>query len=120
MVVCPVCHGSLVEENSSLTCHRCARCYHVNSDGFYEFIIDPDAYQKAATTHSYAEDQSLTGTRLWANFFIPLLSQRPFKRVLDVGCGVGKLVTMARQDGYDAYGVDLPALSSFWPQAGNH
>jgi len=86
---------------------------------FFDLVTDAATYEKAATTHEYAEDQSSTSARLWTNFFKPLLSRRPFERVLDVGCGVGKMVTLARQDGYDAYGVDLPALSPFWLQAGN-
>jgi SAM-dependent methyltransferase len=38
---------------------------------------------------------------------------------LDVGCGVGKEVRMLIEDGYDAYGIDLPNLSPFWSQFGN-
>jgi SAM-dependent methyltransferase len=119
MTVCPWCHGSFFEDDNTLRCQECGRSYGKNSDGFFELITDPAAYEKAATTHEYAEDQSSNSTRLWTDFFKPLLSRRPCERLLDVGCGVGKMVNLARQDSYDAYGVDLPALSPFWSQAGN-
>jgi len=119
MIVCPLCHGSLVEENNSLRCRTCARSYGKSSAGFLDLTTDDAAYEKGATTHKYAEDQSSSRARLWTDFLKPLLSQRPFERVLDVGCGVGKIVTLARQDGVEAYGVDLPALTPFWSQAGN-
>ena len=35
------------------------------------------------------------------------------------GCGIGKGVCLAVDDGYEAYGIDLPKLSRFWSRAGN-
>lgn len=119
MLVCPACHSHLVAEDSCLTCQSCARVFHVNSEGFFELIIDPTAYEKTLVTHDYAGEQNLNGARLWSEFFKPLLGERPFSRILDVGCGVGKMISLAGQEGYEAYGVDLPALSTFWNQARN-
>jgi uncharacterized protein YbaR (Trm112 family) len=59
MIVCPLCHGSLVEENNSLTCQGCARSYGKDRDVFFDLVTDAAANEKAATTHEYAEDQSL-------------------------------------------------------------
>jgi len=41
------------------------------------------------------------------------------QRVLDVGCGVGALVTALLERGLDAYGVDVPAVAPQWTKAGN-
>lgn len=119
VLVCPACHRCLIAEDSHLRCEGCARAFRVNGDGFFELIIDAAAYEKSLVTHDYAGEQNLTGVRLWSDFFKPLLSSKPFRRVLDVGCGTGKMISLARHDGYEAYGVDLPALSPFWSEAGH-
>jgi SAM-dependent methyltransferase len=52
--------------------------------------------------------------RLWdtvlARFYENLPSRRHGTRLLDVGCGRGLLVSLARRDGLDAYGIE-----PYWP-----
>lgn len=57
--------------------------------------------------------------RIDEEYIKPLFRQEPYERVLDVGCGVGRLVNSLLAEGKDAYGVDLPCLSPFWHKAGN-
>lgn len=52
--------------------------------------------------------------RLWdtvlAKFYGSLPDRRPGMRLLDIGCGRGLLVSLARRDGLDAYGIE-----PYWP-----
>lgn len=71
----------------------------------YENEVDAEVYREVPF------EEVLQKEPLWRSFFIPLLqTAQRYKRAghfLDVGCGVGLLVKMAAEVGFDAYGVEL-------------
>ncbi len=68
------------------------------------------------TTDDYAETQQLVNARKALDFVLPHLRQCGAKAVLDIGCGVGKMVTTLSDEGFDTYGVDLSGLQRRWKQ----
>ena len=66
------------------------------------------------TTEEYAHDQSEVNIRVTREFLEPLARRVSASTILDVGCGVGKSVVTLIEDGFDAYGVDLPGLTKHW------
>lgn len=119
ILACPSCHGYLVEIEGKLRCKQCNCLFSTNKYGFFEFVLDKTIYEIDSTTEEYAKIQESCGVRAYNEYLKPFLLQEPFKRVLDVGCGIGKVISMLIEDGYDAYGIDLPNLTKFWAQVGN-
>jgi SAM-dependent methyltransferase len=58
-----------------------------------------------------------TRTRSYETYLRPWLEALGARRVLDVGCGPGTLVSEMVEDGYDAMGVDLPCIAPTWERA---
>ena len=112
----------MVRGAAGLRCTHCGHVYAFNRHGFAE-LLPPDLAQTSSalvtTMADYAEDQHVTEVRVLEDYLLPLLQHEPFRSVLDVGCGVGAGVRLLTSSGFEAYGVDLPALSQFWAQAGN-
>jgi SAM-dependent methyltransferase len=128
VLVCPNCHGRLIcgktnltalDEGAVLSCEDCDSVFGVGEHGFLEMMVDRQLYQTHATTGEYASSQETSGIRVYEEFLKPFLLREPYRRVLDVGCGIGQEVSMLLEDGYDAYGIDLPNLTRFWAQRGN-
>ena len=118
-LVCPDCHKSLQQTREGLQCGRCQSLFKRNAFGFFEFVTDDSLYEIDSTTDEYAQLQEFCGARTYSVFLKPILAREPFERVLDAGCGVGKGISTLLEEGYEAYGIDLPNLSRFWSQAGN-
>ncbi|MEW5946757.1 MAG: class I SAM-dependent methyltransferase [bacterium] len=122
MPVCPNCRGGLDRGENELSCPRCSLFFKRNSSGYFEFRTpgtDPAVYDIDVTAEGYAREQETCGPRVYREYLKPLLKGEAFRRVLDAGCGTGREVSMFLDDGCDAYGIDLPALSRFWPRYGN-
>ena len=66
------------------------------------------------TTDEYAIQQEEHNVRKTLDFIEPMLSMKAAKRVLDVGCGVGTMVSTLAGQGYEAYGVDLAGVQDRW------
>jgi SAM-dependent methyltransferase len=66
------------------------------------------------TTAEYAQQQINGNERKTETFLIPLLKKFSANAVLDVGCGVGVMVSALYNKGYDAYGVDLACVEGYW------
>jgi len=69
------------------------------------------------TTEEYAEAQRQLNARKTLDFVLPQIDAVQARSVLDVGCGIGTMVTTLRQRGLDAYGVDLCGLQARWLRA---
>lgn len=115
ILACVNCHAPLIEEEDNLRCEKCDSLFSTNK---YGFIVITDL-SVATTTEEYAHTQEFSGKRVYADYLEPYLLQEPVQRVLDVGCGIGQTVNCLIEDGYDAYGIDLPDLSKYWAKAGN-
>lgn len=77
--------------------------------------------EKISTTEEKAGNQSSSGAnRVDDEYVMPWLMKEPFERVLDIGCGVGRIISKLAAAGKEAYGVDLPCLSGFWSQSANN
>lgn len=70
------------------------------------------------TTDEYAEAQRQLNARKTLDFVLPQIEAVQARSVLDVGCGIGTMVTTLRERGLDAYGVDLCGLQARWQVAG--
>lgn len=112
---CIECNASLVEEDNSLRCTGCGACYHRNQFGFF-VLTDLDI---VTTDEDYSRAQEVNGKRIYKEYLKPYVLQGPSDKMLDVGCGIGQTVNSLIEDGFDAYGVDLPDLSRFWAREGN-
>ncbi len=66
------------------------------------------------TTDDYADAQLQLNARKTLDFVLPVIRAAGARSVLDVGCGVGKMVTTLREEGLDAFGVDLSGLQNRW------
>ncbi len=120
-LACPNCKG--VDLNVALldqvTCSNCSSQFHFNQYGFLEIGVDASLYSLDATTDEYAGVQVRLGARVYNEYLKPLLAQSPCQKVLEVGCGLGSIISAAGRDGYEAWGIDLPNLAKFWKAVDN-
>jgi len=86
-------------------------------DGFGMAFAPDLVVSTDTTTDLYAHEQTTTNVRKCLDYLRPILDRAGARTVLDVGCGVGVMVRTLLEHGYDAYGVDLPALVRFWREA---
>jgi SAM-dependent methyltransferase len=118
-LICPDCRGRLLELEAESHCQDCGAVYRRNEFGYREFVLDRHLYTIDSTSEDYAEDQTIAGLRFFEEYLHPWLDQEPYRRVLDVGCGMGRGISRLNAEGSDAYGLDLPNLSRFWARSGN-
>jgi ubiquinone/menaquinone biosynthesis C-methylase UbiE len=73
----------------------------------YIFVLDPPA---SATTYETLEIQDL-GDEVWNQHYLTNINRRAPGRgkLLEIGFGKGSFLTLARQDGWTTYGIDLSA-----------
>ena len=85
-------------------------------DGYATLRHDAAALAAApdTTTEEYSQDQLQVNARIVRDYLEPIARRSGSRTVLDVGCGVGKSVMTLVEDGFDAYGVDLPGLTRYW------
>lgn len=87
---------------------RCDRCGLVSESGRW-YAEHPDVYEYYAERLGRSRDElydPLTAQRL-AALLDRLAACAPGRRLLDVGCGEGQLVSVACERGWDAHGIDL-------------
>jgi SAM-dependent methyltransferase len=121
LLACPSCHGRLKPSEAGLECTDCGSVYRTDPHGFIEFRPGESAdgvYEQDTTPEEYAETQLHSGQRLFDEYILPLLLKERFSTVLDAGCGMGMGVTRLADQGYRAFGIDLPNMAKFWARAG--
>ncbi len=118
-LACPVCRKLLAESGGGLKCGACGCVFRQDSHGYVEFAIKADLYEVDSTSDELAELQVNSGAvRLDEEYILPFIKKEPTNRVLDAGCGIGRTVSRLLEEGFDAYGVDLPCLARFWRKSG--
>jgi SAM-dependent methyltransferase len=87
-----------------------------DAGGYGTTITDSDLLRTApdTTTDEYGREQQSNNVRVTREYVEPLLRRLSCRSALDVGCGVGQSVLTLIEDGFDAYGVDLPGLVPHW------
>jgi SAM-dependent methyltransferase len=118
-LVCPRCHGSLGAAEGGLVCPACRVTYPMDDCGFADLGADAGgARERSARLEAYAGHQEASAERRYRDYLLPWASSEPVTRLLDAGCGVGATTTLFVEDGFDAYGVDLPKAATFWARLG--
>jgi SAM-dependent methyltransferase len=118
-VVCPSCLGILDPLGGDFVCESCGYYFDRDENGYLDFVLDKSLAEIDTTTDGYASDQETGGDRFYDDFLRPYLVREPFHRILDVGCGISRGITRLLEEGFDAYGIDLPGLSKYWARIGN-
>jgi SAM-dependent methyltransferase len=119
LLVCPKCHNRFLQTSHGMTCCNCKLDYEPNENGYLDFVTDEALRSNvAADKVVYVKMQESDGPRVWNEYLKPLLSREPFRRVLNVGCGVGAEIPTLWRNGYEAYGIDLPYASNHWERLG--
>lgn len=90
-------------------------------DGFRSTVTDETIVESApdTTTDDYSRRQQEGNVRVTREYLEPIMQAVGARSVLDVGCGVGTGVETLLEDGYEAYGVDLPGLVPHWSRLGH-
>ncbi len=115
ILACVTCHAPLIQEEHGSRCEKCGSFFSTDGYGYMVFTN----ISAATITEQYAHSQEFSGERVYVDYLKPYLGQKPTERVLDAGCGIGQTVNCLINDGFDAYGIDLPDLSRYWADAGN-
>jgi SAM-dependent methyltransferase len=119
VLVCPRTHTPLNARGGSLHCESTGEDFAPNAQGYFDFTLDPAFYEMESTSEDYAEEQQASWHRFYDDFLKPWVDREPGRRVLEVGCGVGMGIRFFAEEGYDAYGLDIPCLAKFWERVGN-
>ena len=119
VVVCPKTHAPLELRGDALLEPATGTTYSKTPEGYYCFVDDPNLEEVESTTEEYAEDQLSFWPRYYKEWLKPCMEVEPFTTLLEVGCGLGRGVSFFAQDGYEAYGLDIPCLSRFWKRIDN-
>jgi SAM-dependent methyltransferase len=76
-------------------------------------------YEKAFQSHLYKPFNSYKVWCIYLNSFKPFRERKkPFTKALEVGCGLGFGVSVAREKGHDVWGIDIAGESSYWKNLG--
>lgn len=119
VLVCPRTHATLEAREGALYCAETGQSYAPNPHGYFDFTLDPAFYDMESTSEDYAEEQQSSWRRFYDEFLKPWADRESARRVLEVGCGVGMGIRFFAEEGYDAYGLDIPCLARFWERIGN-
>jgi len=102
-----------------VSCGSCGERFPRGEHGFLEFEeAGRRAREADPRLEAYACHQESAGGRRFRDYLLPFATVEPALRVLDVGCGVGLVMALFAEQGFDAYGVDLPKAARFWAEAG--
>lgn len=119
VLVCPRTHAPLTARDGVLREEQDGAAYSANEHGYFDFTLNPEFYAMESTSEEYAEEQQSSWRRFYDEFLKPWLDREGGRRVLEVGCGLGLGIRYFAEDGYEAFGLDIPCLAKFWAKAGN-
>ncbi|NUM56865.1 MAG: class I SAM-dependent methyltransferase [Candidatus Hydrogenedentes bacterium] len=117
VLVDPVTHESLTAVDRTLV--SAGRTYGLSDEGYFDFTVGDRFYEMESTSEEYAGEQAESWRRFYDAYLKPWVQREGARRVLEVGCGMGLGIRYMRDDGIEAYGIDIPCLARFWKRAGN-
>ena len=115
LVRCPECRGTLSGDSAALTCDVCGRQYGGPSRDFVD-LRPPVAYEESTkyldeALHVDARHERvsppLLGSRIRNDMLRAFLAPTPDDRVLDLGCGSGRMLLWNRDWGATLAGIDI-------------
>ncbi|GMU91630.1 MAG: hypothetical protein AMXMBFR4_06880 [Candidatus Hydrogenedentota bacterium] len=118
VLVDPVSHQPLRATKSALE-GSASRVFRPGPEGYFDFTLADRFHDMETTTEEYADEQRESWRRFYVEYLKPWVQREDARRVLEVGCGMGMGVRFLRDDGFEAYGVDIPCLARYWARAGN-
>lgn len=117
-LVCPLDRRPLHAHSTGAACPEGHR-YPVGDHGYMELAPPASPVLRLESTSDIAVDhQESGGARTYEAYLRAWLRAGEDHSVLDVGCGVGTIVSAMRSDGLDAVGVDMCALARRWAERG--
>lgn len=117
VLVDPITHARLVPADGSLSSP--SRTFARGKEGYFDFTVGEQFYDIESTSEEYAGEQQESWRRFYDEYLKPWVLRENARRVLEVGCGMGLGVRFLREDGVEAFGIDIPCLAKFWARAGN-
>jgi SAM-dependent methyltransferase len=117
-LVDPVTHEALRATGSYLE-SAASRVFRAGPEGYFDFTLGDHFYEMETTSEEYADEQRESWRRFYSEYLRPWVRREDARRILEVGCGMGMGIRFLRDDGFEAYGVDIPCLSRYWARAGN-
>jgi len=112
---CPACGGTNrtpLHQRGEMTLYRCARCDLSWIDPLPEpadlSALYTDAYEGASTSYFAKAEKKLKRSR---GRVAQLKRYVPRGRFLDIGCNGGFMTEAAREQGFDAWGIDPDSVS---------
>lgn len=112
VLACPRCRHGVARD--PLVCTHCGHRYAVNSSGFAELVAGEAAESVDVIDAAYAADQHDAEAGLYERYLRPYVESTMARSVIDIGCGMGRAVTLLARDGYAAFGVDVPHVAPLW------
>lgn len=117
--ICPICHGIknkklyTLKKGELINCHHCQTIFYTPRPTLQELA---DYYNTSEYRQDY-EDSTMAGLDfakaryqelidLISTYYPSILSVEN-KKLLDVGCGVGDLLTIANKDNWDVTGTEI-------------
>ncbi|MBX7255142.1 MAG: class I SAM-dependent methyltransferase [Candidatus Hydrogenedentes bacterium] len=116
-LVCPRTHQPLQARGGALVCD--GGSYFRGTDGYFDFTLESAFYDMESTSEEYAVEQQESWRRFYGEFLKPWVVRENARRVLEVGCGMGMGIRFLAEDGFNAFGLDIPCLARFWARNGN-
>ncbi|HRK34788.1 MAG TPA: class I SAM-dependent methyltransferase [Candidatus Hydrogenedentes bacterium] len=119
ILIDPVTRGALSVDGDALSSHDGERIYGRGKYGYFDFTVGDQFYEMESTSEEYAGEQEESWRRFYLEYLKPWVERESAQRVLEVGSGMGMGIRFLREDGIEAYGIDIPCLAKFWARAGN-
>jgi SAM-dependent methyltransferase len=115
-LACPVCHGSLEEQNARLACVRCRATFGYRG-AFPDLVVGErfeDLTEEAQMLYEEQSNEALTRDYILPLFRTLWPRRPPAPRILSLGCGTGMDVDLLCDEGFECVGIDCGNRTAIW------